>query len=380
MKVDFHRRYRTDYELESIKKALENEDLGGSVKTLSFLDTIFKDYYGIQRLLWTGSATSSLEMAFLLLGLKAGDQIILPSFTFPSAANAALRGGADLVFCDIENQTQNLDLDKVEEVISEKTRAIVTSQYGGIPCDMDRLADICHVKGLEIIEDSAQGVHSKYKDKWLGTMGAFGVYSFHYTKNFSSGEGGALIVGDERKYLEAEILMENGTDKRAFLRGERGSYSWQQVGSNYAMGGLQGSLLLPQIKEAEKIVAKRSYVSDRYNKAFRDARIEDKGYNLMFVPDEVQSNHHIYYILCPSMEKRDSLINRMKLREIDCRSHFIPLHMSSYGRKLGYKGDDFPVSKASSERILRLPIHTEMDERMVEYVIEALTLEINNGQ
>lgn len=372
MRVEFHRRYQPENQMDWLHQAIYEENLGEGGRLEASLTQLFQKSYGIFNVLWTTSATSALEMAFRLMELTKGDEVIIPSYTFPSVANAVLAAGGIPVFCDIEQETQNIDVNELDQWVSSKTRAVVVSHYGGIPCDMERLKDWALAECVTVVEDSAQGVHTKYKDQWLGTLGDFGAYSFHHTKNFSCGEGGAFLFREKEMVHKASILRENGTNKDQFRRGEVASYSWQGQGSNFVMSATSQALLISQLESAAEITKIRRSIAENYHHQLQEARFPEHGFQLMAIPEEVTPNYHLYYFLCPGYEEREDLRRGLLEDGIDARSHFVPLHLSPMGRKLGYHPEDLPRSRNVAERLLRLPIHTQMTGQQVDYVVDRL--------
>ncbi len=372
MRVEFHRRYQPENQMDWLHQAIYEENLGEGGRLEVSLTQLFQQSYGIFNVLWTTSATSALEMAFRLMELKTGDEVMIPSYTFPSVANAVLAAGGVPVLCDIEQGTQNIDVNGLDQWVTPKTRAVVPSHYGGISCDMDRLKSWARNNNIAVVEDSAQGVHAKYKNQWLGTLGEFGAYSFHHTKNFSCGEGGAFLFRDKKMAHPASVLRENGTNKDQFRRGEALSYSWQGQGSNFVMSSISQALLVSQLLVANQITEIRRAIAENYHRQLRQAGLPEKGFQLMSFPEEVTPNYHLYYFLCPGHEEREALKRGLLEDGIDARSHFVPLHISPMGRKLGYDSHALPISRNVSERLLRLPIHTQMTEEQVDYVVGCL--------
>ncbi len=356
-----------------MEDALTDGFLSTDGKYTSLLKAHFNQSAGIGNMLFTPSATAALELSVQLLGLMPGDEVILPSYNFPSAANAVIKYGGVPVLCDVDPGTKNISLEDAASRISKKTRAILPTHYGGVSCDMDRLMELAQSYDLAVIEDAAQAVHSAYHGVPLGSIGNFGAYSFHHTKNFSCGEGGAFLCKDPSRMDLAEMLRDNGTDKAQFQKQKVSSYSWQCAGSNYMMSAACSSLLYAQLLEHKRITAKRRAVSDHYNGLLSgEAEKLSGGIKPMKIPRYSTPNYHIYYVDCRDYEMREAVRKGMLEDGIDVRTHFVPLHLSGYGRALGYEAHDFPGSLSAYETILRLPIHTEMTESDCEAVIRSL--------
>ncbi len=361
MKIQFYERYQPKNQLKFMEDALISGNLSSDGNFITSLKENFIKNLAVENILFTTSATAAIELAVQLLDLKSGDQVILPSYNFPSAANAVLKAGGTPVLCDVDLATKNIDLASVAEKITSKTKAIIPTHYAGISCDMFQLLDLAKINHLKIIEDAAQAVHSFFRNIPLGSIGDFGAYSFHHTKNFSCGEGGAFLCNEDSYLSDAEIIRDNGTNKSQFLRNERDNYSWQRPGSNYILSEACAALLYAQMLSCEEILSRRKRIVDKYNSVFVSSldSIKDK-ITLMGIPEYATPNYHIYYLNCCDSTVRESLRRDLLMEGIDVRSHFIPLHISDFGRTMGYKPADFPNSLKVSETILRLPVHTEM--------------------
>jgi len=372
MKVNFYERHQPENQLDYIKDALLSENLISDGKYDRLLKEHFKTAQGIERILFLPSATAALELSIQLLGVKPGDEVIIPSFNFPSAANSVLRAGGVPVFCDIDFSTKNISIEDAETRITPKTRGIIPTHYAGISCDLDALQLLADRYGLWIVEDAAQGVESFYKGIPLGTMGEFGAFSFHHTKNFSCGEGGAFLFKDKAMLKKAEILRDNGTNKAEYMKKQISSYSWQAAGTSGLLSEACSAVLYSQMLSHREISAKREQVAKAYDVLLENARGIEGKCSRMEIPAYATPNHHIYYINCVNGKIRDLLKNELLLAGIDVRSHFNPLHLSDFGKKLGHKGSDLPESVRGAETLLRLPIHTEMNLHQVEQVVNAL--------
>ncbi len=319
----------------------------------------------------THSCTSALEAVAVLAGIGPGDEVIMPSFTFVSSANAFALHGATPVFVDIRDDTMNIDEDLISAAITSRTKAILPVHYAGVSCEMDSILDIAKKYDLLVIEDAAQGLLSSYKDRPLGGIGQFGTLSFHETKNVTCGEGGALLVNDPEYIERAEIVWEKGTNRNKFFRGQVDKYSWVDVGSSFGMGEVTAAFLWAQIERAEAITRRRVWIWDRYHAAFE--RLEREAFvRRPIIPDVCTNNAHMYYLLLPSLEERQRVISELKKRGIHAVFHYVPLHSSEAGRRLGRAHGDLSRTDALSGRLLRLPLWGLMQQEDVDRVTEAL--------
>lgn len=373
MNIKFYQRYQPSNQLNAIEDALFSENLASNGKYTDLLTDYFYLNFNIENILFTTSATAALDVAVKLLNLEPGDEIIIPSYNFPSAANAVLMNGGRPILCDIDKLTKNIDIEDASSKITKRTKAIIPTHYAGISCDMDKLMGLAKEFDLSVIEDAAQAVHSCYKHKYLGTIGDFGAYSFHHTKNFSCGEGGAFLSKDRKFTKKAEEIRDNGTNKAAFMRNQVPYYSWQMTGCNYVLGEACSALLFEQMKEAEVIISRRKSIANIYNSFLLNAQVYlNEKITLMEIPEYSIPNYHIYYINCQNLKIRNALMRALLEDGVDARTHFIPLHMTGFGEQLGYKAFDFPNSVNASETLLRLPIHTEMTANDAEFVADHL--------
>ncbi len=324
---------------------------------------------GTGKTLLTTSCSHALDMMTMLAGIGAGDEVILPSYNFVSAGNSvALRGGT-CVFCDVRPDTMNIDEAKIEAAITDKTKAIIVVHYAGVACEMDAIMDIAKRYGLILLEDAAQGMLCSYKGKTLGTIGALGGYSFHETKNYSMGEGGALLI-NEPKYVEkAEILREKGTDRSRFWRGQVDKYSWQDMGSSYLPSELNAAYLWSQLEVAEEINAARLAVWSEYYE--RLSCLTQKGVELPQVPEGCVHNGHMFYMKCRDLAERTEFIEFMKARGVMCVFHYVPLHSSPAGKRFGYFSGEDEYTTRESERLVRLPLYYGITDEDVCAVIDA---------
>jgi dTDP-4-amino-4,6-dideoxygalactose transaminase len=373
-KVPFNRPYVAGEELFYIEDVIRNGkttsgDGSYTKKVNSFLESTF----GARKALMTTSCTSALELATYLLGLKPGDEVILPSFTFVSTANPVLLAGAKIVFAEIREDTLNIDPDDIRRKITSRTRAIYPVHYAGIACPMDEIAEIAREHGLKVVEDAAHAVNAKYKDRYLGTIGDLGCYSFHETKNYSCGEGGALLINtDDRRLIErAEILREKGTNRSKFFRGEVDKYTWVDIGSSYLPSDILAAFLYSQLQHLGEIQRKRLAIHRAYDEALKP--YEKEGLlRLPVVPAYASHNAHLYYVLFNDGRARDRMMGRLRSAGIQALFHYIPLHSSPMGTSMGYREEDLPVTEDVSRRLLRLPLYAGMTGEELEYVTSTL--------
>lgn len=358
-------------ELTYVQQAIDAHKICGDGQFTKNCNQWITDRFGGVRTLLTTSGTTALEMATLLCGLGQGDEVILPSFTFSSTANAVVLTGATPVFIDIRPDTMNLDETKIEAAITEKTKAIMPVHYAGVACEMDTIMDIARQHGLKVIEDAAQGVMSYYKGKALGTIGDFGCYSFHETKNYSMGEGGALVMTHEEDIEPAEILREKGTDRAKFFRGQVDKYTWVAYGSSYLPSDMNAAYLWAQLQEADRINEDRLATWNAYAEAFRPLAQEGKVV-LPTVPADCVHNAHMFYIKLRDLKQRTAFIQYLRDREISSVFHYVPLHSAPAGRKFGrFNGEDVYTTK-ESDRLVRLPLYYGMKPEDRERVIDTV--------
>lgn len=358
-------------ELNYIKEAIEAHKICGDGKFTKKCSHWLEKRFGAQKVLLTTSGTTALEMATLLSGFKEGDEVILPSFTFSSTATAIVLTGATPVFVDIRPDTMNIDETKIEAAITEKTKGIMVVHYAGIACEMDTIMDIAKRHNLIVIEDAAQGVMSTYKNRPLGTIGTFGCYSFHETKNYSMGEGGGLVINDSRYNERAEILREKGTNRSKFLRGQVDKYTWVDYGSSYLPSDMNAAYLWAQLQVADKINESRLETWNAYDRAFRPLA-EEGLCEVPTVPDECVHNAHMYYIKLKDLKERTRFIDMMKRNLVVTVFHYVPLHSAPAGLRFGrFHGEDVYTTK-ESDRLVRLPMYYDMKEEDREHIIETV--------
>lgn len=368
----FNRAYITQEEINNVSLAMKGNHLCGNGKFNRNVQCIFKKKFNIENIYLTPSATASLEMSALLLDIQEGDEVIMPSFTFVSTANAFVLRGARIKFVDINPLTMNIDEKAIEYAITSKTKAIIPVHYAGISCDMDRILEIAHRFKIAICEDAAQGVNSFYKGRPLGSIGEFGAFSFHETKNYTSGgEGGALVVNDEKFVERAKILQEKGTNRQAFLQGMVDKYSWVDIGSSFLMTEIQAAFLEKQLEKTEIINQKRLKIWLKYFDALKDLEKKEK-IELPFVPEYSKHNAHIFYLKVKNLQERIKLLNFLKDNGVCAAFHYIPLHSSKAGLKYGeFIGVDKYTTR-ESERLLRLPIYYDLQEYEQEKIISLI--------
>ncbi|MDC0156706.1 dTDP-4-amino-4,6-dideoxygalactose transaminase [Verrucomicrobia bacterium] len=371
--IPFNKPYLTGHEFEHIRDAHKQGQLAGDGSFTKLCHAWLEENTGCRKALLTHSCTAALEMSAMLIDINPGDEIIMPSYTFVSTANAFALRGAIPVFADIRPDTLNIDENLIESLITPRTKAIVPVHYAGVSCEMDEILEIAKKNGLFVIEDSAQGICSSFKGTALGTMGQIGCLSFHETKNIHSGEGGAILINDSSLIERAEIIREKGTDRSRFFRGQVDKYTWIDLGSSYLPGELIAAFLYAQLEESYEITERRLKSWGKYHKAFKE--LERCG-KLMrpVVPSYANSNGHIYYIILDETINRDALIEKLKLKGIDTVFHYQPLHLSPTGKKLGQTKGNLPVTEDISRRILRLPLWIGMDEqqRVMEGIAEVI--------
>jgi dTDP-4-amino-4,6-dideoxygalactose transaminase len=331
------------------------------------VEKLMQAQFGARRVLLTTSCTAALEMAALLCELGPGDEVILPSYTFVSTANAVVLRGATPVFVDIRPDTLNIDERLVEEAVTRRTKAIFVVHYAGVACEMDEIMAIARRHNLIVVEDAAQGVFARYKDRWLGAIGHLGCYSFHETKNFSCGEGGALVVNDPRFEKRAEILRDKGTNRGQFLRGQVDKYTWVDVGSSYAPSDMLAAFLLGQLENMERITSRRRAIYDRYAAALAPLAAE-KRIGVPFAPSHCASNHHMFYILTADLEERTALIAHLREAGILAVFHYVPLHSSPFARSIGLPKRDLPVTDKVSSCLVRLPMYYDLADHEVDQI------------
>lgn len=369
--IDFNRPAFVGSELEYIQDAIHRGMLcGDGIYTKKCSQWMEKEF-DVSRVMLTTSCTHALEMAAFLCDIQPGDEVIMPSYTFVSTADAFVLRGAKIVFVDIRPDTMNLDEKLIEQAITPKTKVIVPVHYAGVACEMDTIMDIAHRHGLKVVEDAAQGVDACYKGKALGTIGDFGCYSFHETKNFTMGEGGALLFQKEEYLEKAEILREKGTDRSKFFRGQVDKYRWMDYGSSYLPSELNAAYLYAQLEAKDKIQKKRMEIYEYYHRNLADLAAEGK-VEQPYVPQDCEHNAHMYYLKVKDMKVRTRLLAYLRENEICSVFHYVPLHSAPAGQKFGrFAGEDVYTTK-ESERLLRLPMFYNLDMEDVKRIVDVI--------
>jgi dTDP-4-amino-4,6-dideoxygalactose transaminase len=369
--IPFNRPYAVGSELDYVAEALEHGQLSGNGEITRRCAGWLEEQSGAVKVLLTHSCTGALEMAALLAGVGPGDEVIMPSFTFPSTANAFALRGATPVFVDVCEDTLNLDPHGVEAAVGPRTRAIVPVHYSGISCDMEAIEAIAESAGAMIIEDAAQGIMATYRGRALGSIGTLGAFSFHETKTLSSGEGGALLVNDPELVDRAEILLEKGTDRAAFFRGQIDKYTWRDLGSSFLMSEITAAFLYAQLESAEDILARRTATWERYHAGFEP--LESSGLLCRpVVPGECVHNGQSYWMLLPSAEIREGLIDNLRQRGIAAIFHYVPLHGTGAGRRFGRPGGDLTRTEDLAARMVRMPLWVGLPDADVDRVVAAV--------
>jgi len=358
-------------ELDYIVEAVRSGHLAGDGVFTRRCQEWLEERCGAHKVFLTHSCTAALEMSALLCGIGDGDEVIMPSFTFVSTANAFVLRGARPVFVDIRPDTLNIDERLIEEAITERTRAIVPVHYAGIGCDMERISEVAARHGLRVVEDAAQALGATYRGRSLGTLGHLGCWSFHETKNFISGEGGALVVQDPALIERAEIVREKGTDRTKFFRGQVDKYTWVDVGSSYLPSELVAAYLFAQLENAEEILRKRRSIFAHYHNAL--APLEREGLlRLPVVPPDCEPNGHLFYILTESEDMRDALLAKLSEWDVNAVFHYVPLHESPAGRRFGRCATEMTNTESISRRLLRLPCYFRLEEEQQCRVVERI--------
>ncbi len=369
--IPFNKPYRTGCEFHYMADAIERGQISGDGYYSKKCHHFFEQELAVHKALLTTSCTHALEMAALLLDLQPGDEVIVPSFTFVSTANAFALRGARPVFIDIRPDTLNLDESRLEHLITSHTKAIITVHYAGVGCEMDFILETAAHYGVAVVEDNAHGLFGRYKGKYLGTFGCLATQSFHETKNFICGEGGALLVNDPRYVERAEILREKGTNRSKFFRGQVDKYTWVDLGSSYLPSDMLAAFLYAQLEQSERIQAKRrtlwNYYYDNLRGWARPAHVQ-----LPTVPEHCEQAYHMFYMLMPSLRSRQAMIAHLKRHDICSVFHYVPLHSSEMGTRYGGREGLCPVTENVSDRLLRLPFYNELSESDQSRIVDAI--------
>ena len=371
MSIPFNRPFIVGKELLYISEAVKNGHISGDGPFTKKCQKFMEKKFSAHNILLTHSCTAALEMAALLIDIQPGEEVILPSFTFVSTANAFALRGAKLVFVDIRKDTLNIDETLIEAQITKKTKAIVVVHYAGVSCEMDTVMDIARRHKIHVIEDAAQGVNATYHGKFLGTLGHLGCYSFHETKNFISGEGGALIINDDKFLERAEIIREKGTNRSKFLNGETDKYTWVDIGSSYLPSDIIAAFLYAQLEESDSITLKRKKIFNTYYHGL--TKLADSGrLRLPHTPSNIVGNAHMFYCILRNSIERTNLIQFLKKKNIMAFFHYIPLHSSPMGVHHSSNKCVLPITESIAERVLRLPCYFEMTKEDCHTVISAI--------
>jgi len=369
--INFNQPYIAPNQEKYIKEALENYHISGDGPFTKKCNLYLEEYFSVQKALITTSCTHALEMSAILLNLKKGDEVIVPSFTFVSTPNSFILRGAKPVFIDIRPDTLNMDENKLEELITNNTKAIYLVHYAGVGCEMDHILEIAQKHGLDVVEDNAHGLFGKYKGKFLGTFGKFATQSFHETKNISCGEGGALLINDSSYIERSEIIREKGTNRSRFFRGQVDKYSWVDVGSSFLPSDILAAILLSHLEESQIIQEKRKVIWENYDFALR-GWAQDNKVKQPFIPDYCEQSYHMYYLLLPNIDTRQAFIRHLKNRGILSVFHYVPLHTSEMGKKYGYKEGSLPITEDISNRLVRLPMYFDLTHKDLEVINQAV--------
>lgn len=358
-------------ELAYISEVIQAGHASGDGRYTKECQAVLEQVLSVPKVLLTTSCTHALEMAALLLDIQPGDEVIVPAFTFVSTVNAFVLRGARPVFVDIRSDTLNIDETQLERLMTSRTKAIVPVHYAGVGCEMDVILEVAQRHGVAVVEDNAHGLFGKYKDKYLGTFGCFATQSFHETKNFTCGEGGALLINDARYVERAEIIREKGTNRSRFFRGQVDKYTWVDLGSSYLPSDILAAFLYAQLEMREQIQTKRRQVWEYYAEHLRDWGQEYR-VGLPCVPMECEQTYHMFYLLMPSLEQRQAFLAHLKKRGILGVFHYLPLHLSDMGRQFDGKPGDCPVTEDVSDRLVRLPFYNDLTEADQAYVVESI--------
>ena len=370
-RIPFNKPFLAGKELYYIAQSVLSGYTAGDGSFTKKCQAFMEEKFGANKILLTHSCTAALEMSAILCEVSPGDEIILPSFTFVSTANAFYLRGAKLVFVDVQQDTLNMDVTQIEEAITDCTKVIVPVHYAGIGCEMDTIMDIANRYNLYMVEDAAQGVNAKYKEKFLGTIGDIGTYSFHETKNYICGEGGAIVINNEKFIERAEIIREKGTNRTKFFRGEVDKYTWVDIGSSFLPSDILAAFLYAQLENMEAINKRRSRLFDYYYKALIPL-VNDGKLRLPYVSSECESNSHLFYIILKDEKTRNTLMDHLKSKGIQAVFHYVPLHLSPVGRSMGYTNGHLPVTESMSGRLLRLPFYHDMTGAEQGEVVDAI--------
>jgi dTDP-4-amino-4,6-dideoxygalactose transaminase len=371
-RIPFNKPYVSGKELEYVSRAITAGEIAADGRFTKGCARFLEERFGIAKVLMMPSCTAGLEMAALLCNLEPGDEVIMPSYTFVSTANAFVRAGARPVFVDIRPDTLNMDESLVEAAMTERTKAIVPVHYAGVACEMDELLALAKRRGVVVVEDAAQGVHAYYRERALGSIGDLGAYSFHDTKNYVSGEGGTLNINNRALLERAEIIRDKGTNRQKFFRGEIDKYTWVDVGSSFLPAEIACAFLQAQLEQLDPILQRRRAIHEGYSE--RLAPLEKAGaLRGPRVPAHCRQNYHMFYILLSTEQAREGLANHLRQKGIQAVSHYVPLHLSPMGRKWGYEDGSLPITEDLSARLLRLPLWFGLSNQEQDEVCAGVT-------
>ncbi len=371
LRVDFNHPVTVGNEFEYMRQAVENAHISGDGPFTKKCHALLEQELGVPKVLLTTSCTHALEMSAILLDIRPGDEVIIPNFTFVSTVNAFVLRGATPRFIDVQPDTLNLDESKLEAVLTPRTKAIIPVHYAGVGCEMDSIMEIAERYNVAVVEDNAHGLFGKYKGKFLGTFGSMASQSFHETKNFTSGEGGALLINDPNLLERAEIIREKGTNRARFFRGQVDKYTWVDIGSSYLPSDLLAAFLFAQFEQRQKIQLHRKQVWEIYSAGLKDwASAHDV--QLPYIPEYCDQAYHMFYMLLPTLELRQKLISYLRERGIYSVFHYLPLHLSDMGQRFGGRQGDHPVTERVSDQLIRLPFHNALTNSEQEIVIQAI--------
>jgi len=374
--IPFNKPYLTGKETDYIKDAVLSGKISGNGKYTKLYQTFFEDKYDFQKCLLTTSCTDALEMAAILLNIKIGDEVIMPSYTFVSTANAFVLRGATIIFCDSDKNHPGIDANKIESLITSKTKAIVPVHYAGMACDMFKIMELSAKYNIEVVEDAAQAIDNYYtfpngEVKALGSIGHMSTFSFHETKNIISGEGGMLAVNDESYSQRAEIIWEKGTNRSAFFRGEVDKYGWVDIGSSFLPSEIVSAFLYAQLMALDGIQAKRKHIWNAYNEGIKPWA-KEKNISLPYQPKATTNNAHMFYMVCESLEQRNKIIQELEEGGINSVFHYLSLHKSPFFASK-YKGQELDESDKYTDRLLRLPLFYELSNKNLKHIIKSIT-------
>ena len=371
-KIPFNKPAVVGTEMQYMADALQRGHISGDGYYTRRCHALLEDQLGVKKALLTTSCTHALEMSALILGIQPGDEVIVPDFTFVSTVNAFVLRGATPIFSDVRPDTLNMDEAQLERLITPRTKAIVPVHYAGVGCAMDAIMEIADRHNIPVVEDNAHGLYGCYKERQLGTFGVMATQSFHETKNFTCGEGGALLINDPRYVERAEIIREKGTNRSRFFRGQVDKYTWVDVGSSFLPSDLLAAYLYAQLEQRDEIQGKRAAIWTQYADQL-PAWAASNAVRLPVIPEDCEQTYHMFYLLLPSLDARTRLIDHLKAQEILSVFHYLPLHLSDMGRKYGGEPGDCPVTEDISDRLLRLPLFYNMTSEEQERVIDAIT-------